>query len=366
MRAAPGQLVAGRYRVTDRPGIGAAAQDLRTGGQVLLHALDLPELLIPGQPGAEPDPQYGALVADRVAAAVASAPHHPRLLADVEVVAERDTLWVAEERPPGVRLSELAVDGPVPPYRVAELAADLAGALRAVHEAGLSHGNVTAESVLVCEDGAALLGGLLLGMAEETLCSALGGPVPRRVYEARAVLLGPRAERWPPDAGPAADCWALGVLLFRLLTGYGPYPEDDLPTLLAAVRDGRPHPADGCGPLRPLVERLLAADPAGRPLAVDVQTEVRELLAGAPEPFGPGLLAAAPLLPVRRPDGPVEPYRRGGRRAARGSRAGEPGTELMKRHRPSRIRPSLIGPLLVGGVLVALVAALAAVVLAAG
>ncbi|MER8184020.1 hypothetical protein [Kitasatospora sp. NPDC094015] len=363
MRAAPGQVVAGRYRVTDRPEVGVAAQDLRTGGQVLLHALELPELLVPGRPGAEPDPEYGPRIALRVAQEVAGAPRHPRLLAGVEAVAEGESLWVAEERLPGARLSELAQDGPVPPYRVAELAADLAGALRALHEAGIPHGNVTAASVLVCEDGAALLGGLLLGVAEETLCSALGGPVPRRVYEARAVLLGPQAERWPPDGGPAADCWALGVLLHRLLTGYGPYPEDDLPTLLAAVRDGRRHPSDGCGPLRPLVERLLAVDPARRPDAAQVQRELRELLAGAPEPFGPESAAAAPLLPVRRPDGPVVPYRRGGgRRRAEG----EPSKELTHRHRASLVPPALLGPLLLGGVLVALVAALAAVVLVAG
>ncbi|MFJ1703088.1 protein kinase [Kitasatospora sp. NPDC088346] len=369
MRAAPGQMVAGRYRVTDRPEIGVAAQDLRTGGQVLLHALELPELLIPGQPMAEPDPEYGPRIALRVAEEVAAAPRHPRLLVGVDVVAEGDTLWVAEERLPGARLSELAGQGPVPPYRVAELGADLAGALRALHEAGLPHGNVTADSVLVCEDGAALLGGLLLGVAEETLCSALGGPVPRRVYEARAVLLGPRAERWPPDAGPEADCWALGVLLYRLLTGYGPYPEDDLPTLLAAVRDGRTHPADGCGPLRSLVERLLAVDPAGRPDAVQVQRELRELLVGAPEPFGPEP-AVPPLLPVRRPDGPVVPYRgRAGRAVGRGegrTAGARPSAELTHRHRAPLVPPALLGPLLVGGVLVALLAALAAVVLVSG
>ncbi|MFD9130005.1 protein kinase, partial [Kitasatospora sp. NPDC059571] len=234
--------------MTDRPdGTGVPAQDTATGAPVLLYALELPELLDPDQVYAEPDGSQGARLAEAVAAVAEGLPHHPRLLGQCGSAAEGGLLWVVEERLPGAPLAELAGAGPVPPYRVAELAADLAGALRALHEAGLVHGNVTAASVFVCEDGAALLGGLLLGSAQEALAAQLGGPVPRRVYEARADLVGARAERWPPDTGPAADCWALGVLMYRLLTGHGPYPEQDLPTLLAAVRDGWRRPADGGG-----------------------------------------------------------------------------------------------------------------------
>jgi serine/threonine protein kinase len=350
-------MVAGRYRVTDRPaGEVLPAQDTATGAPVLLHALDLPELLVPDQVYERTDAPLGVRLAEQVTALAAQLPRHPRLLAQSGAAADAGLLWVAEEAAPGSALSELAGAGPVPPYRVAELAADLAGALRARHEAGLAHGNVTADTVLVCEDGAALLGGLLLGAAQEALAAHLGGPVPRRVYEARADLVGARAERWPPDSGPGADCWALGVLLYRLLTGHSPYPETDLPRLLGAVRDGRRYPADGCGPLRGLVEDLLAPA-AARPTAVQVQARLRALLAGAPEPYGPHD-EPPPLLPVPRPAAlaPVPRSRRSRavERAARG-----PG-------RPPRVPPALLGPLLVGGVLLTLIAGLAAVVLVAG
>ncbi|MEV8096316.1 protein kinase [Kitasatospora sp. NPDC085879] len=357
MSAAPGQVVAGRYRVTDRPtGAGLPAQDVHTGAPVLLHALDLPELLVPGELYEEPDRRWGTELAELLGRLADRAPRHPRLLVESGAAAEDDQLWVAAERLAGASLDELADTGPVPAYRVAELAADLAGALRALHEADLVHGNVTADAVLVCEDGAAMLGGLLLGAAQEELCARLGGPVPRRRYEARADLLGARAERWPADAGAPGDCWALGVLLYRQLTGHGPYPEDDLPTLLAAVRDGRRYPADGCGPLRGLVEELLDLGPAARPTAADVQRRLRELLAAAPEPFGPADGEASPLLPVARPAGPVVAHPRG----RRGER------HLPVPRGPSRVPPALLGPLLVGGVLLALVAGLAAVVLVAG
>ncbi|MEV4560724.1 protein kinase [Kitasatospora sp. NPDC049285] len=363
MRAVPGQVVAGRYRMTDRAEgeIGLPAVDA-SGARVRLFGLELPELLVPGHPVGAPAPSYGPRLTARVAQVAAVAPTHPRLLRGLAAGPDGEVLWIAEERLSGGPLSRLAGNGPVSPYRVAEIGADLAGALRALHEAGLTHGNVTAETVLVCEDGAAMLGGLLLGAAEEELCAALGGSVPRRVYETRALMLGPRAERWAIDAGAPADAWALGVLLYRLLTGHGPYPEHDLPTLLAAVRDGRHHPADGCGPLRPLVERLLQPDPELRPEAAAVQRELRELLAFAPEPLPGG--PPDPLLPVPRPvAGPLVARPRGARRTGRQHTERQAPSAAG---RPGRIPARLLGPLVVGSVFLVLFAALVGIVLVAG
>ncbi|WP_371481074.1 hypothetical protein [Kitasatospora sp. NBC_00315] len=348
--------------MTDRPEyLRVLARDEQNGTAVRLRGLELPGLLSAGPTAEDPVPAQGARLARRAAQAAAAAPSHHRLLRGGEAFVDGELLWLVEEYPAGAPLDVLALDGPVPVHRVAELAADLAGALRALHEAGLTHGNVSAASVLVCEDGAALLGGLTSGVAEEALCEELGGPAGRRRYEVRAGLLGPRAERWPMDGGPAGDCWALGVLLYRLLTGVAPYPEDDLPTLLGAVRDGRRAPAYDCGALGPLVERLLQPDHALRPTAVQVWREATEVLAGAPEPYG---TAPPVLLPVPRPEaGPLVPRQRPGRRGAgpvEGEARGGPP------RRAPRLPPALLGPLVVAGVLVALVLGLAGVVLFAG
>ncbi|BFV58844.1 hypothetical protein KCMC57_up39480 [Kitasatospora sp. CMC57] len=335
---APGQVVGGRYRVTDRP-IGAAvrAVELHSGEQTRLDGLELPELL--NQDDWDAEPWTG--LAERLAAGLATVPVHPRLLRGFGAFVEGRRLWVAEELPAGLPLAELT-EQQWSPYRVAELAADLAGALGALHRAGLVHGNVSPASVLVGEDGAAMLGGLLAGAAEEGYCAALGGPVPRRVYEARAVLLGVRAERWAPVGGAAGDGWALGVLMHRLLTGHAPYPERELGELLAAVRDGVPVPAEGCGPLRPVVAGLLA----GELTLGQLRSWLGAFLAGAPEPFE----RVTPLLPVVRPRGPVVRRPRAKVPVVTAGRSG------------GRISPLLLGPLLVGGVLVLLATALAAVV----
>ncbi|WP_429216438.1 protein kinase domain-containing protein [Kitasatospora sp. MAP12-9] len=369
--------MAGRYQLTARPepsvehgeaehGEQWHAVDDRTGVPVLLEALELPEVLAPDLYDADsPAPSRWLDPAEVVAqarAAIAACPEHPRLRQAFDVVAEDGAVWIVGELPPAVELAELLVDGTLAPYRVAELASDLAGALRAVHTAGLVHGNIGIEQVLVCEDGAALLGGRALGVAQEALARALGGPDGRRRTEVRAGLVGLGAERWAPElltpagtAEQAADCWALGVLIYRLLLGHGPFPEQSPTSLFAAVRSGWPTSTEGCGPLRPLVDRLLAADPSARPGAEEIRTWLTGLLATAPEPYQPAQEPAH--LPVLRPARPLV-FRR---------RAAAPAVAPEHAARHARAASSAPSPvLLVGGVLTAMLLALAAVVLLGG
>ncbi|MFJ6214414.1 hypothetical protein ACIQGZ_13925 [Streptomyces sp. NPDC092296] len=446
MPPASGRLLAGRYQLTDRSEdadapVSCVALDTLSGLPVVLEATPLPELVsaemlddgldtVYGLPPEEPEapggprpPRTDALVVRavrRAAEAADAVPAHPRLLQVFEVFEQDGYLWVVGEHLPGVPLARLLERGPLPPYRVAEIAGDLLGALHAVHAAGLMHGNITAETVLVCEDGTAMLGGLSTGAAQEALsegtgADAAGGPDPGaepgagpdgtgwtlarlRARDTRAALTGPCAERWAPEqvgpvrdgqfpqprspqprspqpwspqlgapVGPAADCWAVGVLLFRALSGRAPYPEDDMAVLFDAVRAGRQASAGTCGMLRPLVEELLHPDPAARPRPAQLRERLVELLARAPEPYDPDAASVAALLPAVRPAAALERPARGGIGRRRG---GAPvphpdhphGPPRHAGRRPGRLR-GLLGPLLVGGVvltvlLVLLVAAL--------
>ncbi|MFF7454911.1 protein kinase [Kitasatospora sp. NPDC008115] len=366
MRAGPGQVLAGRYRLTDRPeALSTVAVDERSGDVVRLRGWELPAPLTDDQDADGAGSERGERLVRRVAAVGAAAPGHPRILQGAGAFVEGELLWTVEERPAGRPLAAVLAEGPLPPYRAAEIAADLAAALRALHDAGLTHGNLTAESVLVCEDGAALLGGLLPGVAEEVLAEELGGPGGRRRYEVRAELVGSVAERWPLDGGPAGDCWALGVLLHRMATGRAPYPESGVPELVTAVREGRRVPSEACGPLGPLVERLVQPDPARRPTAAEIRLELAELLAGAPEPTAEERVAEERVAqPLPQPRRPARGRRTAGRDGA--PDAERPGAEASGPAGPPRVPPSLLGPLLVGGVFLLLVLGVVAVVLFAG
>ncbi|MYR01051.1 protein kinase, partial [Streptomyces sp. SID6139] len=110
------------------------------------------------------------------AQAAARIPDHPRLDQVFDVFAEGGSLWIVSEWVAARPLSALLAERPLTPYRAAEVASDVLMALRVLHAHGWVHRNVTARTVLVCDDGRVLLTGLAAGAAEEALCGY--DPVP--------------------------------------------------------------------------------------------------------------------------------------------------------------------------------------------
>ncbi|MER6181087.1 protein kinase [Streptomyces sp. NPDC001652] len=110
------------------------------------------------------------------AQAAASIPDHPRLDQVFDVFAEGGSLWIVSELVAARSLAALLVEKPLTPYRAAEVASDVLMALRVLHAHGWVHRNITARTVLVCDDGRVMLTGLAVGAAEEALCGY--DPVP--------------------------------------------------------------------------------------------------------------------------------------------------------------------------------------------
>ncbi|MGW7525373.1 protein kinase [Streptomyces sp. NPDC054783] len=110
------------------------------------------------------------------AQAAASIPDHPRLDQVFDVFAEGGSLWIVSELVGARPLAALLAEQPLSPYRAAEVAADVLMALRVLHAHGWVHRNITARTVLVCDDGRVMLTGLAVGAAEEALCGY--DPVP--------------------------------------------------------------------------------------------------------------------------------------------------------------------------------------------
>ncbi|WP_427920479.1 protein kinase domain-containing protein [Streptomyces sp. cg40] len=116
------------------------------------------------------------------AQAAARIPDHPRLDQVFDVFAEGGSLWIVSELVSAQTLATLLVEKPLSPYRAAEVAADVLMALRVLHAHGWVHRNITARTVLVCDDGRVMLTGLAVGAAEEALCGY--DPVPPQDGEA--------------------------------------------------------------------------------------------------------------------------------------------------------------------------------------
>ncbi|WP_244927129.1 serine/threonine protein kinase [Streptomyces eurocidicus] len=133
----------------------------------------------------------------------------------------------------------------------------------------------------------------------------------------------PVRESWQlaPPVGPAADLWALGALLFRVVQGHAPYPEESVAELVQVVCAEPPAYAEECGALRPVVESLMRKDPAERPEFEELRGWLRSLIRSAPEPeigsrtvtvpsIGPSVPADQHRLPVVRRKGELVRRRR--------------------------------------------------------
>ncbi len=196
---------------------------------------------------------------------------HPNIvgLLDVDEHAERP--FIVQEFLPGGTLSGLAATGPHPWSVVRPIALGIARALEHAHAAGVVHRDLKPSNVLFGSDGHVFVAdfGLarLLASDESSITTTgtrLGSP-----------------EYWAPEqaAGQAAsekaDIYALGVLVFQLLTGQLPFAgEDRLAAGYRRVHEDAPRVRDVVPDIAPpiddMVARLMLRDPVGRPRAADV------------------------------------------------------------------------------------------------
>ena len=152
---------------------------------------------------------------------------------------------------------------PMLPERAVEIVIEAARGAGAAHALGLVHRDVKPANVLLTEDGHAKLAdfGIASSKSSEKLTAtgqAIGSP--HYISPEQASGIG---------CGPPSDVYALGVVLYELLTGRPPFDADNVTAIaIAHVDKTPPRPRDLVGDLDPdleeLVLRCLAKDPAER------------------------------------------------------------------------------------------------------
>ncbi|CAM5698879.1 Protein kinase OS=Streptomyces tendae OX=1932 GN=GUR47_16865 PE=4 SV=1 [Streptomyces tendae] len=236
------------------------------------------------------------------AQAAAAVPDHPRLDQVFDVFAEGGSLWIVSELVAARPLAALLAEQTLTPYRAAEVASDVLLALRVLHSYGWVHRNITARTVLVCDDGRVMLTGLAVGAAEEALCGY--DPVPPPPDEEPGPAVDPNGTFGPGDAPRT------GV--------FGPGDADPEAARRAAIE------ARGVGGLPVPGGPAPGGGPAGlAPASLDAAGDARAARAGAIAAYRAGTRAAARVQAAQN-----------GRAALPGarpapddtSRAGDPGT----------------------------------------
>ncbi|WP_460495037.1 serine/threonine-protein kinase [Dactylosporangium cerinum] len=162
----------------------------------------------------------------------------------------------------GVSLADRLAEGPLPWVDAVAVAATVADVLHAAHRRGVVHRDVTPENVMLTTDGVKLLDFGIAADVGQRDTLTFGTPP----YVAPERLVG------APASG-STDVYALGVLLFEMLTGAPPLQAGTWDELERAVAlDQRP--ALNVPGLPPAVAavclRCLATDPTERPTAAEV------------------------------------------------------------------------------------------------
>ena len=212
----------------------------------------------------------------------------------------------------GPTLADRIASGPIPVDEALPIATQIAEALEAAHAVGIIHRDLKPANIKVRADATVKV--LDFGLAkavhpERDPAAAADSPNISLTAAATqmGMVIGTAAYMAPEQAkgrpvDKRADVWALGAVLFEMLTGRPPFQGDDVSTTLARVIEREPDWTalpDAVSPvLRTFLTRCLAKDPTER--LHDV-ADVRLALSGAFDlPAAPDVGAPGPAPVVLR------------------------------------------------------------------
>ncbi|MBX3225889.1 MAG: serine/threonine protein kinase [Labilithrix sp.] len=205
-------------------------------------------------------------------------------IGDPGIVRVLDVGYTLDEQPyyamelvAGTDLAVLLADGALSPRRAIDVAADIARAAAAAHEHGVIHRDLKPRNVIIDVSGRARV--LDFGIALNV----------RAGDRFEGVVTGSPSYMAPEQAlgqkmGPQTDIFAIGLVLYEMLTGTRAFTGATIPELLAAICTAEPEPPSARNPavhedLDTVVLRCLAKDPAERFTSARVLFETLRALA---------------------------------------------------------------------------------------
>jgi serine/threonine-protein kinase len=179
-----------------------------------------------------------------------SALNHPNILTVYDVGHDGDVQFLAIEYIDGVTLRALLAGGPLAVPQAVTIATQIAQALAAAHGAGVIHRDLKPENVMIRADGYVKV--LDFGLAKLTPAApfATAADVETQIVDTRdGVILGTFDYMAPEQARGGeldlrADLFALGVLLYEMLSGRQPFKGPTAADVVGAVLFREPDPLE--------------------------------------------------------------------------------------------------------------------------
>lgn len=171
----------------------------------------------------------------REALAMAAVDRHPNIIG-IHSYSQTPSPYIVMDYVEGSSLEDVLQDGPLPLKEALLITAKLCHALDYVHQRGILHRDIKASNVMLRgpDDPVLMDFGLTRLQDMESLTQSsdqLGTPVSMAPEQ----ILGKNSR-----VGPATDIWAVGVLMYRMLTARYPFLGQTLPELAAKIINAHP------------------------------------------------------------------------------------------------------------------------------
>ena len=252
----PGQVIQDRYLLEERLGGGGMGQVWRALDQRLQRVVAIK--LIAPQFVDEPEFLVRFL---REAQSIARITH-PNVVSILDFGEAEERPFLVMEHVPGRPLSDVT-GSPMDPDRARTIIGHAAGAAGAAHAQGIVHRDIKPANILITDDGRTKLVDFGIASLENVdRITATGMTIGSPHYISPEQASGEKATS-------RSDVYALGVVLFELLTGRRPFEGDSVAAVaLAQVEESPPAPSalvsDLDRDLEQIVLKCLAKSPSAR------------------------------------------------------------------------------------------------------
>ncbi|MEI6626307.1 MAG: Stk1 family PASTA domain-containing Ser/Thr kinase [Thermoleophilia bacterium] len=258
----PGALFDGRYRIVGRLGQGGMARVFLAQDESL-HRQVAVKVLADRH---SDDPHF--IERFQREARAAARLNHPNIVQVYDQSQTAGMSYIVQEYVEGETLKDLIRrESPIEPRRAITIGLQILAALRVAHQQGVIHRDVKPQNILVQPDGKIKVADFGIASAGDTEMTEAGSIVGTAQY------LAPEQARGLP-VGPPADLYAVGIVLYEMLSGRVPFEGEAAVTVAMRHVQEAPEALTDRNPLVPValesvVMRALSKDPTQRYQSAD-------------------------------------------------------------------------------------------------
>ncbi len=192
---------------------------------------------------------------------------HPNVCTIYETGETDDgTLYIVMRYYEGKTLRKLLADGPLSQEKAIEFAIQTAKGLDAAHKEGMIHRDIKPANLIITENGTVKILDFGIAKIADAELTKTGQRPGTTAYMAPEHVKG-------EEIGPQADIWAVGVLLYEMISGKRPFSGDTATSLMYKIINEKHTSLDDLNPnisndLVRITDRALSKNPSSRHVSV--------------------------------------------------------------------------------------------------